>query len=133
MGIMRVVLASDFASEDNPSAFSAHPFRDHLAYFIDKLDNYSGLEEVVHWSAVPDEWMLDITDVAMFLARYFSRKVHMWRLCAALENPGPSEVIEYPNGIDVAPGLAGAPVCAIFSPVFLHGVNSGHIVPAVRD
>ena len=58
----------------------------------------------------------------------------MWRLCSAQppEIAGSSEVIEYPNHVELEPSLDEADVCENFAPVFMQGTNSGHIVPAVR-
>ena len=134
LSVLRVIAATGAVSHLNPSSMSDHSFSNQLDYFIRKLEHWGGAEDVVLWSAVGDEWMLDVTDISMFIARCFSVRVRMWRLCSAQppDRSGPSEVIEYPNGIDLEPNLDDAEVCAHFAPVFMHGTNSGHIVPAVR-
>ena len=134
LSVLRVIADTDAASYLNPSSESDHSLKDQLGYFINKLELWDGVDEVAHWSAVDGEWMLDVTDISMFLARCFALRVRMWRLCSAeLPNiAGSSEVIEYPNGIDLEPSLDEAGFFETFAPVFMHGTNSGHIVPAVR-
>jgi hypothetical protein len=132
--VLRVIADTNVVSHLNPSSMSDHSLKDQLGYFINKLELWDGADEVALWSAVNGEWMLDITDISMFLARCLALRVRMWRLCSAQppDIAGSSEVIEYPNGIDLEPSLDEAGVCETFAPVFMHGTNSGHIVPAVR-
>ena len=84
LSVLRVIAATGAVSHLNPSSMSDHSFSNQLDYFIRKLEHWGGAEEVVLWSAVGDEWMLDVTDISMFIARCFSVRVRMWRLCSHL-------------------------------------------------
>jgi len=125
--VLKAMLASPASHYDNPSSFSDRSFIDQLRYFIDRLliDTWVGADDAALWSAFDEQWMLDVTDISMFLARCISKKVYMWRLSSADDDT--SEAIEYPNGIDVEDSITE--VCPLIVLVQWH---SGHIVPGVQ-
>ena len=65
MSVLRVIAGMDAVSHLNPSSMSDHSLKDQLGYFINKLEHWDDVDEVALWSAVNDEWMLDITDISM--------------------------------------------------------------------
>ena len=131
VSILQKVISSPHSAHAYVASSQSDTLHQQLSYFITRPAMVAS--SLVDWSHLPTERMLDVTDIAMFLARVLSMKIQVWYLVASLAGTVPSMLVKFPNPTVPAEGSEWEdwPVKEGFAIVFMQGVHTGHISFAV--